>query len=185
MDDMNFMQMNNLRKKWAEEVGRFVLAFGSIEGITYLTLREFPREPIAKPLIDNNLALKPRLDLLISIAQARAEGDDLWASYAETLKKIKELSSKRNLIAHNGVGIDVFVDGMGNMHILEGISNAKKAKSLEAKLPDTDTVRFAELVAHRKEAERLDKELSTVVFRLISKIGAEQRAESAELKVEN
>lgn len=163
--------LEKMKAKWAAEVGRFVMAFGSIEGSTYYALRPCARDPIAQPLIDANLALKPRLDLLIAIAGAR-EGKR-WESFASTLNKVKALAGKRNLIAHNGVGLDVFIDAAGEYFVEEGISNAKKWPVRDKKLAAKDRIAFDELTEHRKEAEALSLELSTGLFKLLELVGGE------------
>jgi hypothetical protein len=73
------------RDRWALEIGRFVMAFGSIEATTYTALRRLPRDPIGQPLIDANLGLQQRIELLIAIADGRGLG---WVPFAEVLREI-------------------------------------------------------------------------------------------------
>lgn len=164
--------VEEMRAKWAAEVGRFVMAFGGIEGITYAALRQCPRDPIAQPLVDSNLALTPRIDLLIAIANGRSRPQ--WGAFAAVLAKIKSLAKKRNLIAHNGVGLDVYVDAEGEYHVQEAIRNAKKRPPKTTRFEDRDRVAFHELVAHREEAEILSKLLHRAYFQLLAEIGREE-----------
>src|SRR5688572_13770928 len=114
MEEADF-SFEKMRSKWAVEVGRFVMAFGAMEGVTYSALRHCPRDPIARSLIDANLGLKARNDLLIAIA--RTWSGPNWARFAFLLENLSTLAKKRNLIAHNGVGVNVYVDATGEYHL--------------------------------------------------------------------
>lgn len=160
-----------LKDRWALEVGRFVMAFGGIEGTTYHALRNFPRDPIAGALIEANLMLKPRMELLVAVCRGR--GDGPWLEFAEALEKIKKLASKRNLIAHNGMGFDVYVDSAGEYYVEQAISNAKKHGKFAQK-KTSDSVLFEELVAHRKEAEALNLELSSALVNVLNELSREE-----------
>ena len=155
-----------LKDRWALEVGRFVMAFGNIEANTYLALRHMPLDPICAPLIEANLNLKPRIEVLIVIAKARGQGP--WLLFADALEKIGKLAAKRNLIAHNGVGFDVYVSAAGEYYIEQAISNAKKRQFAQKK--SNDSVLFEELIAHREEAEALDKQLGTALMDLVKEL---------------
>jgi hypothetical protein len=93
------------RGRWAIEIGRFVVAFGSIEGMTYALMRSNFDAPVADVLL-KNMDLGKRLEVLIAMAQGRGGG---WIAIANVLKEVEKLAKKRNLIAHNGVTIDVFL----------------------------------------------------------------------------
>lgn len=162
-----------MREKWAKEVGRFVMAFGSIEGSTYAALRHCARDPIAQPLIDANLNLKPRIEVLLAIAGTR-EGKR-WERFARVLSEVKALAGKRNLIAHNGVGADVFVDAAGEYSMEETIRNHKKWPTKNAR----DRIAFHELVVHRERAETLDGELIAALAKVLELVGAEQKGDTA------
>lgn len=160
------------RGKWASEVGRFVMAFGSIEGITYAALRHLLADALAQSLIDANLSLSPRLDVLIAITKDR-HGPE-WVTFASVLGKIKVLSKKRNLIAHNGVGLDVFVDASGEYHFEESISNAKKRRPIQK--VDLDRLAFADLASHREEAEALNNQLLASLMAVLDPSSREKLA---------
>jgi hypothetical protein len=155
-----------LKDRWALEVGRFVMAFGNIEANTYLALRHMPLDPIGEPLIDANLNLKPRIEVLIAIASKR--GGEQWLVFADALEKIKRLAAKRNLIAHNGVGFDVYINAAGEYYVEQAISNAKK-RQFGHKKP-TDSVLFNELMEHRAEAEELDKQLGAALIEILKEL---------------
>lgn len=162
-----------LKDRWALEVGRFVMAFGAIEGVTYQALRHLPTEPIAEPLIEANLMLKPRSQLLIAICRGKGRGP--WSDFSDTLEKIQKLAAKRNLIAHNGMGLDVYVDSAGEYYIEQAISNARRHGSLAPRKAN-DSVLFNELVQHRKDAESLSMALSSALAAILREMGKEPEA---------
>jgi hypothetical protein len=161
------------RNKWAVEIGRFVLAFGSIETLTYSALRHCPRDPIGQPLIDANLGLQPRIDLLIALAASR--GLVPWVAFVEVLREIKQLASKRNLIAHNGVGYDVYVDPEGGVHVEEAVRSGRLAPDKFRKKTSKEKVVFQELEKLRVQAEALEARLSTVLINVFVALQEERQ----------
>jgi hypothetical protein len=167
---MNFdagESLEQARDRWALEVGRFVMAFGAIEASTYQALREFPSEPIADALID--LHLRTRISVLLEICRARNTGP--WKEFADALEGVHALNKKRNLIAHNSMGFDVFLDANGEYHMEQAISNAKKLERFPPR--KRDNVLFEELVKHREEAEELSVALSVALPLVLRELGKE------------
>lgn len=80
--------------EWATEIGRIVIAFGSIEHVTMLCLRQIPRDPIHKATSELNLG--PRLKLLLAVLEASTDPDA--ERLAQLLGDAKKLAEDRNLI---------------------------------------------------------------------------------------
>ena len=72
-------------------------------------------------------------------------------------------------LPHNGVGFDVYANAAGELYIEQAISNAKKRQFAQVK--SNDSVLFEELIAHRKEAEALDKQLGSAVMDVLKELG--------------
>jgi hypothetical protein len=151
------------RDKWAIEIGRFIMAFGSIEATTYAALRRLPLDPIGQPLIDANLRLQQRIDLLIAIADSRGLE---WFPFTEVLREVKQLAGKRNLIAHNDVGYDLYVEPSGEFHVERAVISAKLPPNRNKKKTPNERVAFHELVQHREQAEELDLRLHTALMNI-------------------
>jgi hypothetical protein len=140
----------DLQHKWAVEIGRVFIAFGSIEHVTHTALRELPRDPLYSAT--NKLQLGPRIDLLLAILNSR-EGQ-AWEQLTSLLQTAKELSDGRNLIAHNPLGLDVYVDEQGEPALAESIRSLRKHEK---------HMSFAELVALRESSEALATKLFTAL----------------------
>src|ERR1700730_15439360 len=94
-------------KKWAPLVGRFVLSFGDIENVTYLALRQLPKDKIFKTT--SSLGFGMRVDLVIELVKDHGEiGKRLSERFVDKLKAAKKLSETRNLIEHSPVVFKVY-----------------------------------------------------------------------------
>lgn len=144
---LRYSEGESTRNKWAMEIGLLMVAFGSIETLTYLALKKLPSDPIAEPL--KKLLLKDRIDVLLAVLAA--QDTPISKAFAKLLREVQTLADKRNLVAHNGVGIDVWVDvSTGGLHATESIrSERNENKHLD----------FQRIVEHRKRAEELEFEL--------------------------
>lgn len=147
------------RGRWAMEIGRFVMAFGSIEGMTYALVRSNFDAPVADVLL-KNMDLGKRLEVLIALAQGKGGG---WIAIANVLKEVDKLAKKRNLIAHNGVTIDVFLSPENHLSVTETIRSHRHRRDTRTRTPPEYLVPFEQLVKHREEAEALDSQLLDVV----------------------
>ena len=87
-----------------------------------------------------------RVDVLAAILHARGGAD--CNSLVTVLLQIKALSHERNLVAHNSVGIDIFMraDRPDDYEMEESIRSEKNRDKF---------LSLPELVAHRKHAEHL------------------------------
>lgn len=159
-------EMDAARAKWAMEIGRFVLAFGSIERITYMAMRQIPADPIADPLVKANMPLGVRLDLLRAIAKSK--DGDIWVNFEDVLGQIKGLTNKRNIIAHNSLMFDIHMDDQLNFTVREVIQNGKVTLQESLKKPDIHRIEFAQLVKHREEVEALNEALLSAVAAILT-----------------
>ena len=167
--DPEGVTFEELRDKWAMEVGRFVLAFGRIEGLTYAALRECPNDPISEALLNANLGM--RLDLLAAICRNR--NGERWKRLGEVLQNIKSLSIKRNLIAHNGLGVCIYVDAQDKVTTEQVIRSTKRPVSYMERTAAKDRVAFVELVKHREEAEALSDEFTKALYDVYELMGGQ------------
>jgi hypothetical protein len=163
--------LEQARDKWAMEVGRSVLALGTIEGLTYVLLRWCPRDPIYQTVVSANLGLATRIDLLVAIAEARS--GKRWTAVSALLRQAKGLLHQRNLIAHNGLGFDIFIDATGAVSVEQVIGDRKKFNSVNEKRPSKDKVAYKEIVRHREQAEAIANQLSSAVLKVMELEGAE------------
>jgi hypothetical protein len=61
--------------------------------------------------------LRDRIDFLLAILDAK--DDPSYQEFAKLLRAVQKLAEQRNLIAHNSLGIDVYVDAnTGGMMLL-------------------------------------------------------------------
>lgn len=95
---------------WAEPVGKSILAFGGIEHVVVVALREIPTDRIQKSAIRMQLAAK--VDLLLEILEGYAGAE--YIELATALKDVKELAKTRNIIAHNPLVLEFYEIDEGN-----------------------------------------------------------------------
>ena len=148
----------SFRDKWALEIGRFVMAFGAIEGMTIAMIRSNFDKPVAELLLTSDLG--KRLKLLIAMCEAKAEG---WNAVAKVLKRVEALANKRNLIAHNGVSLDVYLSPTKSLSIKHAIRSHRAPNDTRKPTEPRYLITFEELVKLRSDAEDLDDSLLTVV----------------------
>lgn len=149
-------KITDLKGEWAVAVGRAMIAFGSIEHVTVVCLRNIPRDPLHKSTAA--LSLVPRVELLLEILAARP--GKVFSELANGLSRIKPLAKIRNLIAHNPLVLQVFEAENGDYGFKELIVALHKEQSIS--LPQLQ--KFAD------EAEQLAAELlqcSSAVFSTI------------------
>lgn len=99
-----------------------MLAFGSIEHITHLCLRNLSRERVGETMLPQGLGL--RIDLMREILSAR-EGAP-YKRLDSLLNEAKLQSSDRNLIAHNPLVLDFYADSDDQIFQQAKIRSARK-----------------------------------------------------------
>lgn len=138
---------NDWRDRWATEVGRFVLAMGSIESFTYRALRALLGPEVSESVKD--LPLNKRLEILIAVCGTRNEPK--WAEIAKLLKQAQALLRHRNIVAHNTLGVLIEFDDQENV--------ISEIEAILAERGKDKHILFDRMVGHRKEAEQIDQDL--------------------------
>ncbi|GGX76885.1 hypothetical protein GJV26_16945 [Massilia dura] len=89
------------RNKWAFYIGHIVLTFTEIEDLTLDTIEWF--SPSFHEF-SKTLLLEKRLELLSTILDSHDDlSDDSKLAFNNSIKRVRKLASKRNLIVHNSV----------------------------------------------------------------------------------
>jgi hypothetical protein len=89
---------------WAAAIGKAFVAFGGIEHVTVVCLREIPRDKLLKAT--KSFRLVQRIDLLLEILEAYPA--QAYRTLAGQLERAKELAETRNLIAHNPLVLEFY-----------------------------------------------------------------------------
>lgn len=118
--------ITDVNHAWATQVGRFVLAFGSIEHTSLACLDSIPRDAMSRTL--EALPLGVRLDLLIEILEGRT--GQKGAPLLGIVLRAKSYLTRRNLIAHNSVWYSFARDGDKMSFTQELISSRDVKKRL-------------------------------------------------------
>ena len=112
-------------EEWRSLVGSVILSFGEIELITLKCLAHLPNDHIYESV--STLPFGRRVDLIVEILEGRSNSISEVASLIKKLKRAKALSDCRNLLAHNPLVADFYVDKItGDVVVERGISSAKK-----------------------------------------------------------
>lgn len=130
-------------RKWAVEVGRFMLAFGDIEHTAIACLCAIPADAFGK--VTASMSLGVRLDLLAAILEGKDSPD--YRKLAGLVGEIKRFLDNRNLVAHNPVQFSFYMNkGLHDIRIqTELVSTRNRNKRLT----------FNELRDLADQAERL------------------------------
>ncbi|MFW5426627.1 MAG: hypothetical protein ACKE8R_05200 [Methylophagaceae bacterium] len=118
-------------EEWKKYVGAIILGFGDIELITLKCLKTFPKDNIYNSVA--TLPLGRRIDLILNILSIRNEEPDI-GDILKHLRRVKELSKYRNLLAHNPLMANVYEHQESNKivvkNLISSIRNGKKAINL-------------------------------------------------------
>jgi hypothetical protein len=110
--------------EWAATIGRAFVAFGSIEHITVVCLREIPKDKIQRST--SSFRLTPRIDLVLELLEAHP--GDVFERLAEKLSLAKSMAGTRNLIAHNPLALDFYEHADGTYSHKESIVSLRKER---------------------------------------------------------
>jgi hypothetical protein len=94
--------------EWQALVGKAILRFGDIESISLRCLAHIPTDKIAESAA--RLEFSRRVDILIEIMEGRPALTPTFAALLNGFKRAKVLAKTRNLIAHNPVMLDIYVN---------------------------------------------------------------------------
>ena len=110
---------------WHAPVGKFMLAFGEIEHWTTLLFGCLPGCNFEKAAA--KLPLGTRLEILKEVLPR--DDSPEHKSLLERIAEVEANAAMRNLVAHNGVGMDVKVEGKKiffSYHLVSSRDNRKK-----------------------------------------------------------
>ncbi|MCP3684054.1 MAG: hypothetical protein GY861_15340 [bacterium] len=95
------------RKKWMPIVGRFILAFGDIENVTYFAIKQLPVDKIYETSWKLNFGTRVDLvlELVNNLTKATAE---MKEEFRTLLIEAKQLSVIRNTVAHSPLMLMVY-----------------------------------------------------------------------------
>lgn len=142
----------DLDHKWATMVGRLLIAFAAMEGLTLQCLKEWLKSPLYQHVM--NMRFAQRIDLVIDLSREQDSPNDKIEVFVKNLKAAKELAKKRNAVAHNPLMLCLFE---GQEDFVEAISSEKK---------QGEGIEFEELERLVLRAETLEANLSESKVRL-------------------
>lgn len=158
----------NPEEKWRPWVGRFVMAFGGVENVTYSALKQLPKDQIHRTAW--KLGLGWRIDLVIELIPGlERTSEDLKTRFVGLLKRSKQLSDIRNKIAHSPLMLTVYE------HPSEEWSFIHQLTLASIKNPE-DSVSFEQLVKVTEETEFVVGELYGVYQQIYNCEIGEERA---------
>jgi hypothetical protein len=94
--------------EWEALVGRALLRFGDIELVSLKCLALIPADKIL--ISAGRLNFLPRINLLIEILEGRPERDANLEAILIGFRQARDLAKIRNLIAHNPLLLDIYVN---------------------------------------------------------------------------
>jgi hypothetical protein len=95
-------------EKWVPLIGRLMLTFSQIEGITLNLLEKWSNPPIYQQL--RTLPLKRRLSLLLELVTIQDHTEENKAFFNGLLTSLLPLLTYRNLVAHNPVSLVIMCE---------------------------------------------------------------------------
>lgn len=114
---------------WESLVGKAILRFGDIELVSLKCLEVIPADKVAESTA--RLAFAQRAELLIEILEARVDRTRDLNQLLDCFKRAKPLAKKRNLIAHNPVMLDIFVNEDETQMLAEdSITHARSGETM-------------------------------------------------------
>jgi hypothetical protein len=158
------LKLEEMTNNWATEIGRVFIAFGNIEYITHQCMCTVPRDTICA--VTSKMMLGPRIDLLQAILAPLHQGHAM--RLALLLQRAKELSERRNIIAHNPLGLDLYVTEKGEKTFCESIRSLRNSEKVLA---------FSQLIELRFQTEALVIELTDAKDGLIEELREVRRRE--------
>lgn len=99
---------NSAHTEWEQLVGKAIIRFGEIEIISLKCLAYFSRDRIGVSLAKLNFA--SRADILIELLQGRENIGPDAQGLLEAFQRARTLAETRNLIAHNPVMLDLYIN---------------------------------------------------------------------------
>lgn len=143
-------ELNRLRDGWAVSIGRFLIAFTSCEFWTYQYIRTFGSEGLREATSDLNIGA--RADIAHALLSDLGLTDTVQARVDAAFKTLTQLSTPRNLIAHNGPMVHIYrEEKTGKLDIGHELRSARDP---------TKDITIHELEKLYAAANQLDEELA-------------------------
>ena len=136
----------DLTGEWAAAIGKAFIAFGSMEWMTVICLRDIPVDRIQRST--KSFSLSQRIDLIQELLEIH-EGEVIKL-LSEKLSAVKKLAERRNFIAHNPLVLEFYESLDGDISHKQVIMSMHKGRRMT--LP--------ELQAFADEAEKLASDLT-------------------------
>lgn len=134
---------------WEGLVGKAILRFGDIELISIKCLSLIPSDKIEEST--SRLDFGRRAALLVEILEARKSLDDHLKTIRDGMKRAMTLAKTRNLIAHNPVMLDLYVN--------EDETESVARHSITSARSEGQTLTLEDLEEFASEVEGLSSEL--------------------------
>ena len=94
--------------EWEALVGKAILRFGDIELVSMKCLSLIPSDKIIDTA--SRLDFSRRAEWIVEVLEARSERSSEMSALLNGFKRAKELAQLRNLIAHNPVMLELYVN---------------------------------------------------------------------------
>lgn len=155
---MNEGAVFEARNKWGRLVGRFILAFGDIESITYLCIAKIPSERIFESA--SKLFFGKRVELILELLQSKKEVTGRTRELLSTaLNKSVKLSIKRNILAHSPIYMNIYEqEHTGELDFQEVIMSLRNQE---------ESITYQELETLVEQAEALSMEVNDAYNELL------------------
>src|SRR5690554_2245737 len=134
-------------RRWATEVGRFMLAFRDIEHTTIACLSGIPTESLGENSV--KMAHGLRLEVLLAVLESKSL-PEYWR-LATVVEELRSFLGNRNLVAHNPV-LFSFYQKAGECVVVQPELSSTRNRNKR--------LTFPQLVELACEAERLDDAFS-------------------------
>jgi stage V sporulation protein SpoVS len=149
---------------WAAAIGRAFVAFGSMEWMTVVCLRDIPVDRIQRST--RSFRLSQRIDLIQELLEVH-EGD-VFRLLSEKLTAVKALAEKRNFIAHNPLIFEVYASLDGDISHQQVITSIHRGRRMT----------FPEIQAFAEEAEKLASDLTGAGLEAIRELQSQRKGVS-------
>jgi hypothetical protein len=131
--------------EWQALVGKAIVRFGDIELVSLHCLAHIPGETIGNSAA--RLEFSRRVELLIEMLEGRGALNESMRGLLDGFARAKVLARTRNLIAHNPVMLDVYVN--------LGTSDVLTERSIRSARSGAQTLTLEELKEFAAEVEDL------------------------------
>jgi hypothetical protein len=109
------MMPRELREDWSRAIGEFILGMGDIEDLMNEVLRWAFQGSFFNLFSKNNLSSKCDLAKEVYKKWCPSEAQKINSFFEE----LSVLRGKRNVVAHNGISVEIYVDEDSDKHIFE------------------------------------------------------------------